>query len=194
MLLIIAPASIVLSVIGCGGSSRTDIFSVATSPWPEGPVGPVAAAKPVPGIYVPLAEVKDALPLTLPENPKQHCREGATVVITLKSGRSRTYGPCARPASIELLRLALVRAAERTHPLPRSTRAVTGRQWKSLINDWYDGHIDGWYRCAVVREAITHLPSSPPLFSTVLLDFRSYAKAVCPTETDSPRRVASQPQ
>jgi hypothetical protein len=98
----------------------------------------------------------------------------------LEDGRTRTYGPCDRPVSIERLRLALVRAAERKYPTQPTRRPVTGREWKTLINDWYDGHIDGWYRCAVVHEAIRRLPEDPPTFSTVLDDLRSYEKAVCP--------------
>jgi hypothetical protein len=153
---------------------------VTTSPWPGGPAGPVAARRHVSGVYVPIAEIKDAIPATLPTNPKQQCHEGATVEMTLDDDRVLTYGPCDRPAAIERLRVALIRAAEREYPIPVHLRPVTGREWKSLINDWYDGHIDGWYRCAAVREAIRHLPSSPPPFSTILLDFRSYARAVCP--------------
>jgi hypothetical protein len=179
LLLLVTLLSLVFAAVGCAGSGGSAVVRVSTSPWPEGPIGPVAAAKPEPGIYVPLEEIKGAIPKTLPKNPKQECREGARVEMTLKNGRTLTYGPCDRPASIERLRVALIRAAERKHPEPRRERPVTGREWKSLINDWYDGRIDDWYRCAVVREAIKHLPTSPPTFSTVLEDFRSYGEAVC---------------
>jgi hypothetical protein len=131
----------------------------------------------VPGTYVPLSRIADALPQVLPRNPKQWCEVGATVKVTLESGTTRTYGPCNRPASIERLRIALVRAAAETHPLPQS-RTVTGREWKSLIDDWYDGRIDGWYRCAVVRVAIAH-PPMDNAFSTARLDLQSYAHAIC---------------
>lgn len=179
LLLVVASASVGLVATGCGSSSSVTIVRVSTFPWPEGPVGPSAAVNSVPGIFVPLEEIKDAIPKTLPENPKQECHEGATVVITLKNGRALTYGPCNRPALIERLRLALVRGAERGHPVPTAQRPVAGREWKSLINDWYDGRIDHWYRCAVVREAIKHLPQDPPTFSTIYEDLRSYAEAVC---------------
>jgi hypothetical protein len=169
-----------LAAVGCGGSGASPVVKVSTSPWPEGPIGRVAAAKPIPGIYVPLQEIVDLIPKTLPANPKQDCREGARVEITFKDGRTLTYGPCTRPASIERLRLALIRAAKRNPPDPTQAHHVTGREWKNLINDWYDGRIDHWYRCAVVREAIKHLPTSPPTFSTVREDFDSYARAVCP--------------
>jgi hypothetical protein len=130
-------------------------------------------------VYVPLRDIGSTIPKTLPENPKQECGAGATVVVKLENGRTSTYGPCERPVSIEQLRLALVRAAERKYPARPTRRPVTGREWKNLINDWYDGHIDGWYRCAVVREAIKHLPS-PTTFGDVRQDLRSYAQAVCP--------------
>ncbi len=178
-LLAIASCSVAAFVLAsCGGSKATPVARVSVSPWPGGRVGPVAAPSPVPGIYAPLSRIADAVPPGLPRNPKQRCGAGATVRITLEGGTTRTYGPCNRPASIERLRVALVLAAAKTHPFPPS-RPVTGREWKSLINDWYDGRIDGWYRCAVVREAIGHLPMDDA-FGTVVTDLRSYAHAVCP--------------
>jgi hypothetical protein len=186
--LIAVSASIGLVASGCGDSSGSTVVEssgppavrVSTFPWPEGRLGPVAAVRSVPGVYVPLREIRSAMPKNLPENPKQECGAGATVVVVLENGRARTYGPCHRPVSIEHLRLALIRAAERRYPTRAPRRPVAGHEWKNLINDWYDGHIDGWYRCAVVLAASKHLPTSPPTFSTVRQDFRSYAKAVCP--------------
>jgi hypothetical protein len=83
------------------------------------------------------------------------------------------------PAPGPRLRAALIREAERRHPLATQRRRVSGREWKSLINDWYDGHIDGWYRCAVVRAAVAHLPGDLTA-GTISDDLRSYARAVCP--------------
>jgi hypothetical protein len=174
----------------CGGSNQPNIarvstssrpvVGVSTSPWPGGRAPVVAAnGRSAQGVFVPLEQIGKAIPRELPVNPPQDCREGAAVTIVLQGGTARTYGPCNRPASIDLLRFALVRAAEQRHPIPPQNRRVTGREWKKLINDWYDGHVDGWYRCAVVRAAIDHLPTSPPTFSTVRLDFESYARAVC---------------
>lgn len=174
-LLLAACAAAVLA--GCGSSTQ-HVVTVSTSPWPEGPIGPVAAAKPVSGLYVPLERIAGAIPSTLPDNPPQSCTIGAIVTLTLASGRTLAYGPCNRPASIERLRIALVRAAERAHP-PPPPRPVTGREWKNVIDDWYDGRIDHWHRCATVREAIRHLPTDPPAYSTVVTDLHAYAKAVC---------------
>jgi hypothetical protein len=50
----------------------------------------------------------------------------------------------------------------------------------AFFNDWYaDGRIDGVYRCAVVEDAIHRLPEVPPIGSSVLQDFETYAKRVC---------------
>jgi hypothetical protein len=132
--LIAVSASIGLVATGCGESSRSTVVRssgspvvrVSTFPWPEGRLGPVAAVRGVPGVYVPLREIRSAMPKTLPENPKQECGAGATVVVVLENGRTRTYGPCHRPLSIEHLRLALVRAAERRYPARPPRRPVTG--------------------------------------------------------------------
>ena len=105
----------VLTVLaaGCGGSGGFQVVRVSTVPWPEGP-SVVAATKPVPGI-VPLREIQDAIPKTLPKNPAQTCNIGAKVQIALKGGRVVTYGPCDWPASIERLRLALIRTSQHRH-------------------------------------------------------------------------------
>jgi hypothetical protein len=57
---------------------------------------------------------------------------------------------------------------------------VTLAERKAIFSDWYaDGRIDGNYRCAIVQNAVRHLPSSPPMYSTVLQDFRRYEGRVC---------------
>lgn len=146
--IVVASISLVAAGCGAGASSlQSPVVRVSTAPWPG---GPVLAAGTRTGLAIPWA-IEDAIPRALPPNPKQTCREGATVRITRRDGRIVTYGPCTRPASIERLRAALIREAEQRHPLATQRRRVIGREWKSLINDWYDGHIDGWYRCAVVR-------------------------------------------
>jgi hypothetical protein len=66
---------------------------------------------------------------------------------------------------------------------PGATRAeppVKAAEWKRVIRDWIThGHIAGQRSCAAVREALKHLPTSPPLYSTVYPDLRAYAKTVC---------------
>ena len=67
---------------------------------------------------------------------------------------------------------------------PAATRLAQSRvtlsERKAIFNDWYaDGRIDGVYSCAVVQNAVRHLPSSPPMYSTVLQDFQRYERRVC---------------
>ena len=102
-----------VSVAACANAGRSQVIKVSTFPWPEGPGPVVAALKPVPGIYVPLAEIEGLIPKTLPKNPPQSCSYGAKVQLTLRGGRVLTYGPCKRPASIERLRLALITASRK---------------------------------------------------------------------------------
>jgi hypothetical protein len=57
---------------------------------------------------------------------------------------------------------------------------VTLAERKAIFNDWYaDGRIDGVYSCAVVQNAIRHLPQDPPTYSTVVQDFQRYERRVC---------------
>jgi hypothetical protein len=44
--------------------------------------------------------------------------------------------------------------------------------WKSLINDWYDGRIDGTYAIPCYREAIAHLPPDVDQYSSAADDIR----------------------
>ena len=93
---------------GCGAGRR--VTSVYAAPFPEGPRSPVAAAHPKRG-EIALSRIAAEIPRKLPTNPPQHCGVGAVVHITFSDGKSVTYGPCTRPASIEHLRLALNRLA-----------------------------------------------------------------------------------
>jgi hypothetical protein len=57
-------------------------------------------------------------------------------------------------------------------------RRVTPAEWKSVIRDSYDGHMDHPHSCAAVEVAIAHLPtglvySSEPAF------LKAYARKVC---------------
>ena len=42
--------------------------------------------------------------------------------------------------------------------------------WKTLINDWYDGRIDGTYAIPCYRQAINHLPSDVESYSSAADD------------------------
>ena len=44
--------------------------------------------------------------------------------------------------------------------------------WKTLINDWYDGRIDGTYAIPCYQQAINHLPSDVDQYSSAADDIR----------------------
>jgi hypothetical protein len=77
-----------------------------------------------------------------------------------------------------VLALALAGCGGST-PRTARPRPVTPNEWKSVIRDWYDGRFDHRHRCAAVRQAIKHLPTSPPAYSAVQQDFAAYEKTVC---------------
>jgi hypothetical protein len=44
--------------------------------------------------------------------------------------------------------------------------------WKTLINDWYDGRIDGTYPIHCYREALQHLPTDVETYSSAREDIK----------------------
>lgn len=44
--------------------------------------------------------------------------------------------------------------------------------WKTLINDWYDGRIDGTYAIPCYRQALKHLPTDVQTYSSARDDIR----------------------
>ncbi len=44
--------------------------------------------------------------------------------------------------------------------------------WKTLINDWYDGRIDGIYAIHCYREALQHLPTDVDTYSSAREDIK----------------------
>jgi hypothetical protein len=44
--------------------------------------------------------------------------------------------------------------------------------WKTLINDWYDGRIDGTYPIHCYRDALKHLPTDVDTYSSARDDIR----------------------
>jgi hypothetical protein len=44
--------------------------------------------------------------------------------------------------------------------------------WKTLINDWYDGRIDGVYPIHCYREALAHLPTDVETYSSARDDIK----------------------
>ena len=58
--------------------------------------------------------------------------------------------------AIVLLALVLAGAAATAAP---AMAASPGPCWKRLINDWYDGRIDGTYPVSCYTQALKHLPA-----------------------------------
>jgi hypothetical protein len=57
-----------------------------------------------------------------------------------------------------------------------SARAASAKQpppcWKALINDWYDGRIDGTYAIHCYRDALKHLPTDVDTYSSARDDIK----------------------
>jgi MYXO-CTERM domain-containing protein len=59
--------------------------------------------------------------------------------------------------------------------------------WKQVINDWYDGRIDRVYACDCYREALRHLPSDTPTYSTAKRDIqRAFDRCRASATADAP--------
>jgi hypothetical protein len=55
---------------------------------------------------------------------------------------------------------------------PAATKRGSTACWKTLINDWYDGRIDGVYAIHCYREALSHLPSDVDTYSSARDDIQ----------------------
>ncbi len=55
-----------------------------------------------------------------------------------------------------------------------TTKSVKGDTpcWKTLINDWYDGRIDGIYEIHCYRDALKHLPADVDTYSSARDDIK----------------------
>jgi hypothetical protein len=59
--------------------------------------------------------------------------------------------------------------------------------WKTLLNDWYDGHIDKTYPIPCYHQAIAHLPTDIKLYSNAKEDIqRALATAIAGGTTSPP--------
>lgn len=59
--------------------------------------------------------------------------------------------------------------------------------WKTLLNDWYDGHIDKTYPIPCYHQAIAHLPTDIKLYSNAKEDIqRALATAIAGGTTSTP--------
>lgn len=62
----------------------------------------------------------------------------------------------------------------------KKSRDVSGREWRAVIDDWYDnGEFDSAHRCAALREAIRRLPSGVRNYSSSSDDIRRHSELVC---------------
>jgi hypothetical protein len=55
---------------------------------------------------------------------------------------------------------------------PAATKDTRPACWKVLINDWYDGRIDGIYPIHCYRDALKHLPSDVDTYSSARDDIQ----------------------
>jgi hypothetical protein len=86
---------------------------------------------------------------------------GATAMISeghrLSSIRIRTFTFCAVALALACIAGSVARPAAAAHK-PAC--------WQVLLNDWYDGRIDGTYPIHCYRDALKHLPSDVDTYSS----------------------------
>ncbi len=70
-------------------------------------------------------------------------------------------------ASAVLVLAATATAAGAKKPAPKAQPC-----WKTLINDWYDGRIDGTYPIHCYRDALEHLPTDVETYSSARDDIK----------------------
>src|SRR5438876_1448435 len=72
----------------------------------------------------------------------------------------RLRGSSAPPSFMPKIRLLLLSVLVLLALLTfgAGTAAAKAPCWKTLLNDWYDGRIEGTYKVSCYREAIQHLP------------------------------------
>jgi hypothetical protein len=72
---------------------------------------------------------------------------------------------------LPLLAVAVLAVATAGPAAAKSTKS-TPPCWKTLINDWYDGRIDGTYPIHCYREALNHLPTDVETYSSARDDIK----------------------
>jgi hypothetical protein len=92
----------------------------------------------------------------------------------LRSGGRGHWFRVIRSLRHTLVALLIVGAA--TAALAAGTAGAAARSappcWKVLINDWYDGRIDGIYEIHCYRDALQHLPADVDTYSSARDDIR----------------------
>jgi len=73
---------------------------------------------------------------------------------------------------LKALLLAAVAALAVATAAPAASKDKAPPCWKTLINDWYDGRIDGTYPIHCYREALNHLPTDVDTYSSARDDIK----------------------
>jgi hypothetical protein len=89
----------------------------------------------------------------------------------------RSYRPVIHPHRYPKLLTAVVAlvcavAAVAASPAAAGSAKSKTPCWKTLINDWYDGRIDGVYPIPCYREALKHLPADVDAYSSARDDIK----------------------
>jgi hypothetical protein len=71
--------------------------------------------------------------------------------------------------AVVLAGLAVLVAASAAGPAAAKSQPAC---WKTLINDWYDGRIDGVYAIHCYRDALKHLPTDVDTYSSARDDIK----------------------
>ena len=71
-----------------------------------------------------------------------------------------------------LLLAVFVLASVATFGVGGAAAKSTPPCWKTLINDWYDGRIDGTYPIHCYRDALKHLPTDVETYSSARDDIK----------------------
>ena len=74
--------------------------------------------------------------------------------------------PNGTPANMVFLCLALAACALGGALARPAPAAASSPCWKVLLNDWYDGRIDGTYPPGCYRDALAHLPEDVKIYSS----------------------------
>ena len=85
--------------------------------------------------------------------------------------------------------LVLVALAATSVHVPRAQAAAPC--WKTLLNDWYDGRIDGTYPVHCYRDALKHLPADVQTYSSAHDDILRALQSAIAKEKKSGKKVDS---
>ena len=85
--------------------------------------------------------------------------------LTKALQRGRTLGFLVPPLKL-LVRVTIVAASLFAATVHASPAAAASPCWKALLNDWYDGRIDGTYPRHCYSDALKHLPADVSTYSS----------------------------